>query len=550
MRRAYSYSQGGELNGAVRDPVTAGLLSVVPGLGQFYNGDNRKGFLFLDVGAINLVLLWFMLFSSQIVNSMRAFASAFHMRADEGVLRALEQVHLGSPVATILMALVLGFAAFAVRDAYDTAMLRRRRALYPDAVIDIPEATSGSYLLHLAMILSCCVVAVFFIAPRVPRSQVTEIEFVTTQEKTEQPKVARTKAENAHVAQGQVDPKHVVETSSGSTSASSSAHLKNAPRNISRSTSTHTAEAKTDTSPARPQPAVPKEVEPAIRPMPVLAPRVQPAGMPSPVMPSLNHVSQPSPIMPTPGHAVSGASAPTPALPAAPNAMAVPALPGPSRVAIASAGLPKLPAMSATGANSAQPVPGAPMPLVPGANASPSVQPGLPAPMPAPEAASTGKTGPGRHEGPAPQRAQRTDSGDGPTLAALPNVGASDRGEPRKGNTDTPGRAGPAHPPTAPVDFAQYMAKLQRRIKQSWSPEKAPTSKRTVVAFRVTPEGELLDLKLTRSSGVAEVDEAAMKAVRNAAPLPHLPAGADEPVDIEFTFDYNVFGGSYTNTHF
>jgi hypothetical protein len=31
--------------------------------------------------------------------------------------------------------------------------------------------------------------------------------------------------------------------------------------------------------------------------------------------------------------------------------------------------------------------------------------------------------------------------------------------------------------------------------------------------------------------------------VENAAPFRPLPAGAPEDVDIQFTFDYNVFGG-------
>lgn len=70
------------------------------------------------------------------------------------------------------------------------------------------------------------------------------------------------------------------------------------------------------------------------------------------------------------------------------------------------------------------------------------------------------------------------------------------------------------------------MADLQRRIKRAWF-----------------PQGELSDLKLHKSSGVAIADQAAMKAVQNAAPFRPLPQGSPENIDIQFTFDYNVFNG-------
>ncbi len=39
-----------------RDPNLAALLSICPGLGQLYNGQNRKGLLFLVVTAINFFI--------------------------------------------------------------------------------------------------------------------------------------------------------------------------------------------------------------------------------------------------------------------------------------------------------------------------------------------------------------------------------------------------------------------------------------------------------------------------------------------------------------
>lgn len=100
----------------------------------------------------------------------------------------------------------------------------------------------------------------------------------------------------------------------------------------------------------------------------------------------------------------------------------------------------------------------------------------------------------------------------------------------------------------ADVDFGPYMADLQRRIKRAWFPPKGNESKRVVVVFKVHRGGELSHLRLDKSSGVAVADEAALKAVENAAPFRPLPAGAPDDVDIQFTFDYNVFAGGGRGT--
>jgi len=94
------------------------------------------------------------------------------------------------------------------------------------------------------------------------------------------------------------------------------------------------------------------------------------------------------------------------------------------------------------------------------------------------------------------------------------------------------------------VDFGPYMADLQRRIKRAWFPPKGNESKRVMVVFKVHRNGTMSNLRLQRSSGLAIADQAALKAVQNAAPFRQLPDGAPADVDIQFTFDYNVFKGS------
>ena len=93
------------------------------------------------------------------------------------------------------------------------------------------------------------------------------------------------------------------------------------------------------------------------------------------------------------------------------------------------------------------------------------------------------------------------------------------------------------------VDFGPYMANLQRRIKRSWFPPKNAESLRGVVFFNVRHDGAMSKLRMLKGTGLAAADLAMMKAVNNAAPFAALPAGAPTDVDIEFSFDYNVFSG-------
>ncbi len=94
---------------------------------------------------------------------------------------------------------------------------------------------------------------------------------------------------------------------------------------------------------------------------------------------------------------------------------------------------------------------------------------------------------------------------------------------------------------SAAMDYGPYIASLQRRIKRSWFPLKSDQSRHVEVLFKIDREGHMSGLRVVRSSGVESADQAALKAVENAAPFRRLPVGSAEHVDVEFSFDYNVF---------
>jgi protein TonB len=85
------------------------------------------------------------------------------------------------------------------------------------------------------------------------------------------------------------------------------------------------------------------------------------------------------------------------------------------------------------------------------------------------------------------------------------------------------------------------MARIQEMIKQRWRPPRGSESKRILVHFAINRDGSLSNLRLMQTNGDTLANEAALNAVRNAAAFPPLPAGSAPSIDIEFTFDYNVF---------
>lgn len=103
-----------------------------------------------------------------------------------------------------------------------------------------------------------------------------------------------------------------------------------------------------------------------------------------------------------------------------------------------------------------------------------------------------------------------------------------------------PGRA-PSAASIPDISFGPYMSKIQEKIKQRWRPPKDSESKRIVVFFSINRDGSLANLKISQTNANSLANDAALNAIRDAAPFPALPAGSPQSIDIEFTFDYNVF---------
>lgn len=91
-------------------------------------------------------------------------------------------------------------------------------------------------------------------------------------------------------------------------------------------------------------------------------------------------------------------------------------------------------------------------------------------------------------------------------------------------------------------DLSPYMKELQMHIKANWDPPKGRESLRVILLFRLAKDGRLLSRSVFKSSGDDKADKAALDALENSMPFKPLPAEfKGKSVDIQFTFDYNVF---------
>lgn len=143
---------GAFVAGPVREtkPVVAGMLGLVPGLGQLYNGELSKGFFLLLAAGINLFFLavvWLFLNAPlDVLNLLMAFG---------GLSLAIDPIKLildlsVSPVLEILIAANLALSVFSAVDAYRTSKSGRFDYLQaPELRGRFVQSFSTSYIGHL-----------------------------------------------------------------------------------------------------------------------------------------------------------------------------------------------------------------------------------------------------------------------------------------------------------------------------------------------------------------------------------------------------------------
>lgn len=136
---------------------------------------------------------------------------------------------------------------------------------------------------------------------------------------------------------------------------------------------------------------------------------------------------------------------------------------------------------------------------------------------------------------PAPRTAEKTPpkppapptaAGNGATTARAGEVQGREAAKAR-----TTGSGG-AQNLTGNAAATNYPGQVMRKISRGTRPRVSARGT-AVVSFRLTSEGRLAAISISRSSGSAELDRAAVKLVQRAAPFPPPPSGARRAFSVE-----------------
>jgi TonB family protein len=116
------------------------------------------------------------------------------------------------------------------------------------------------------------------------------------------------------------------------------------------------------------------------------------------------------------------------------------------------------------------------------------------------------------------------------------NVPPSTEKNPAADNAASGGNALKIDAPEFP--YPHYLALLQFRIETHWAPPfSGQGTHLATVYFKIARNGDLLEVKLEKSSGSLVFDQAAMRAVHSSNPLPPLPTGSGlETLGVHFDF--------------
>lgn len=94
-----------------------------------------------------------------------------------------------------------------------------------------------------------------------------------------------------------------------------------------------------------------------------------------------------------------------------------------------------------------------------------------------------------------------------------------------------------------PFPYPYYLVAIQNKVTENWQPPSnlgAVQQAKTTVFFQIQRNGHISEIRVEQSSGSIQLDEAAIRAVRLADPLPPLPQGFKEnTLRVHFGFVYH-----------
>ena len=91
--------------------------------------------------------------------------------------------------------------------------------------------------------------------------------------------------------------------------------------------------------------------------------------------------------------------------------------------------------------------------------------------------------------------------------------------------------------------FVYYLVLIRDKISEKWNPDFGPVpsveGQQVVIAFKIQKDGIILEPYIEKSSGIAYLDQSALRAVLSSVPFPPLPREFGEnSLGIHFGFEY------------
>ena len=89
-------------------------------------------------------------------------------------------------------------------------------------------------------------------------------------------------------------------------------------------------------------------------------------------------------------------------------------------------------------------------------------------------------------------------------------------------------------------DYGPFITELQRRIRKAWHPPGQGEGYHLKALFAIDKNGDFADIRIDNPHALDSVNKAAIEAIEYAAPFRIPNPNRKKPINIEFTFDYNV----------
>lgn len=86
------------------------------------------------------------------------------------------------------------------------------------------------------------------------------------------------------------------------------------------------------------------------------------------------------------------------------------------------------------------------------------------------------------------------------------------------------------------ADTETYMKGVAERINKTWQEPKVPKKMEVAITFTIDKSGKVIETKINKTSGLKALDDAAVNAVKRAAPFAPLPPAFDDKMTIGYTF--------------